>query len=335
MGKAIKWTGKVLSAGIIAILVLSAFCLVYSYSGTHIDNTSSATDYKWLPNELRTTMSEGFSWLRMDTNGFNNHWNPISESINVLLMGSSHEEAVNVGATQSTAYVLNSLLQTSDSYCFSIAMSGHTICHNVKNLAAAVEEYKPTDCVVIETSTINPLEAEMASVVDGTFQKIPSYDSGIFFYLQKVPALKSIYKSLESLVLSGSVSEAEDTLSLQEIESPTYEATLKNFLEKAKTDAGDIELKIIYHPRFKINTDATVTPITEAEKVATFSKLCSEVGIELIDMTGPFTAHYNESHELPHGFSNTSEGSGHLNSIGHKLMAEAIYRTLIVREVSE
>ena len=34
--------------------------------------------------------------------------------------------------------------------------------------------------------------------------------------------------------------------------------------------------------------------------------------------------HYNKYHELPYGFANTTPGNGHLNEVGHKIMADVI-----------
>ena len=38
--------------------------------------------------------------------------------------------------------------------------------------------------------------------------------------------------------------------------------------------------------------------------------------------------YFFENHILPHGFSNTSVGSGHLNKEGHAMVAEAIYHRI-------
>lgn len=46
----IKGLIKILAAGIISLVILSAFCFVYDYSGVHISNPSGSTDYKWEPN---------------------------------------------------------------------------------------------------------------------------------------------------------------------------------------------------------------------------------------------------------------------------------------------
>jgi hypothetical protein len=37
-----------------------------------------------------------------------------------------------------------------------------------------------------------------------------------------------------------------------------------------------------------------------------------------------FQTYYDEYHELPYGFANTTPGNGHMNEIGHRIMADAI-----------
>ncbi len=59
-------------AGMISLMMASAFVLVYAYSGTHITNPSGATDYKWRAGQYKAQWSEGISYMYMDENGFNN-----------------------------------------------------------------------------------------------------------------------------------------------------------------------------------------------------------------------------------------------------------------------
>ena len=96
---------KIAAAGMISLVILSGFCLLYSFSGVHISNPSGSTDYKWEPGQWKATMTEGLAWLRMDQNGYNN--NADEKDIDILLMGSSHMEAANVAASENTAYLLS------------------------------------------------------------------------------------------------------------------------------------------------------------------------------------------------------------------------------------
>ena len=46
-------------------------------------------------------------------------------------------------------------------------------------------------------------------------------------------------------------------------------------------------------------------------------------------MSDDFIEEYMESSRLPHGFMNTSVGTGHLNRTGHKLIANHLFEVLV------
>ena len=187
---------KTILAGIVSLCILSAFLFVYSYSGIHIKNISGSTDYKWKPHQYTSTMVEGFAWTRFDEHGFNNPDGINIDEIDVLLLGSSHLEGVHVSKYQNIAAQLRERLP--ELCVYNIGTSGHTIYYCAKNLKNAVQEYHPNQYIVIETSVALPENDAMIEVLNGDLKDIPSYDSGLLYYLQKCcPALKSIYKNAQ------------------------------------------------------------------------------------------------------------------------------------------
>ena len=119
-----KWCIKAGIAGAASVALLSLFTLVYSNSGVHIANPSQATDYFWEPRQYKANMTEGFSWLRMDANGFNNEKDLVDlGGVDILIMGSSHMEAVNVGRAENAGALLNTMLPEYKTY--NIGISGH------------------------------------------------------------------------------------------------------------------------------------------------------------------------------------------------------------------
>lgn len=59
-----------------------------------------------------------------------------------------------------------------------------------------------------------------------------------------------------------------------------------------------------------------------------FKNCCKEYNIEVIDVTQRFISNYEENYELPYGFANTLPGKGHLNKVGHELIADELYRRI-------
>ena len=85
----------------------------------------------------------------------------------------------------------------------------------------------------------------------------------------------------------------------------------------------DGPIVFIYHPTTKIQTDGTLKLI-RSQTLEIFKEECEHVGIDFIDTGDAFLEHYNKYHELPYGFANTTPGNGHLNEVGHKIMADVI-----------
>ena len=59
-----------------------------------------------------------------------------------------------------------------------------------------------------------------------------------------------------------------------------------------------------------------------------FRQVCQEYGVTLVDMSDRFIREYNNSHEAPYGFNNTTIGKGHFNRTGHRMVAEELLNVL-------
>ena len=92
---------KIILAGVVTIAILSAFSVVYYHTGLRIPSDSGNTDYHWEPNTLISNMKESYSWIITDVNGYNNV--SVPDSVDILLMGSSHMEAFEVSQNDNTA----------------------------------------------------------------------------------------------------------------------------------------------------------------------------------------------------------------------------------------
>ena len=319
---------RIIVSFLLSFILLSVFVRFYYFSGVHVTNYTHATDYTWEPNQSKANMTEGFSWLSMDSNGFNN-LEPISSKIDVLIMGSSHMEAVNVFPNRNAVSLLNSEFQ--DLYFYNIGVSGHKIYNVVNNIQAAMETFKPKKYVIIETSIVNLDEETMQQVITGNFERIKSYDSGLVFHLQKkMPLIKSLYKAIEDWRAPGA-HDVEPT-----IETEAYAETLRAFLKKAKTDCGNqVKLIICYQPATELDNDGSMICVTNPDSLSLFSRACEENEIIFVDMTEDFQELYQSRSILPHGFTNTAIGAGHLNEAGHEMIAERLAITIQEQEAKE
>lgn len=321
--KCLRYIGKIIVAGVIAIFVLSGFSYVYSFSGVHVYNETRATDYKWMSRQYKATMTEGFSWMRMDADGFNNVEVPEKEQINILLMGSSHIEAVNVKPSENIGYLLNEKIP--DKYTYNIGMSGHTIYTCVQNLENALKEYAPTEYVIIETDTIHMDTDSMQAVISGNYPEIPSYDSGGVYLIQKnIPVIKALYKQMDAWIsqdISNDITENVESAAVVQNDGLT-----SSFLHKIAQISSKYGVKpvLIYHPVVTIDAKGDAVVPDEKDSRNSFANLCEDENIIFVDMTEDFVSLYEEQHILAHGFVNTAVGSGHLNRYGHASIAKRL-----------
>lgn len=322
----IEKTAKVLAAGLLAVIILSGFCFFYLNTGINIANPTRATDYTNLPGSLKATMAEGFCFFRMDENGFNNE--TVRDEIDVLLMGSSHAESAHMQPEYSINSRMNRLLP--DFFTYNIGIPGHTIYRCADNLKSAVEVFKPRKFVVMETSTVTLSRKQMLSVIDGTASPIPTHDTGILFYLQKIPALKDIFNQL-SLWRDADRNSAEESVSGGKPGSDAeYERILDRFLKKMRDDVPErCGLIIFYHPSAKIGKNGRYHYAREAGMCRIFREVAEKNRIVFIDMTGIFQNEYETNNILAHGFANTAVGKGHINQTGNRLVAEELVRVIV------
>lgn len=327
------WLVKAITAGIISLILLSLFTILYNNTGVHIENPSGATDYFWKPNQLKTTMSEGFSRLRMDENGFNNAASE-DEDIDILLMGSSHMEAVQVSKYENTGYLLNKALE--DKRVYNIGMSGHTIYHCANNIENAIKEYNPKDFVIIETATVKLDMQSMEKVLDGTYPHIDSYDKGLLYLIQKsIPAVKTLYKQIDQWRTAENTESAAHKNGTKFSSGNSDIEILEKFLAKIVSPvySRGTKLIIFYQPDTRIDSLGNLITETDPIALAAFEKACEKNGIIFVDMTDSFQNLYRREYTLAHGFSNTAVGEGHLNAGGHRAIAEKL--TAVIQKESE
>ena len=338
-GKRGAWRGmgKVIAALVVAFLALNAFCLFYYTLPAHVPNPDGATDYAWEHGGYFAKANEGYSWGNVDEGGYNNlEGEP--EDISVLVMGSSHMEAMQVAPDKNCAHLLGEMMAagtgggSQSGGVYNIGISGHTLLVCIDSLASAVDRYDPDGAVVIETATVefdlDSIEAEL----DGSRKKVASSGSGIYYSLQRIPLLRLLYAQVEEL--RGIDDEANVNAAAvtgnADAEMPTdeYIAALDELLSLAKARAGDRELVIFYHPTLTLNRDEGIVVQTKPTYLDVFAQACANNDVVFVDMTDRFLDAYATSSILPHGFSNTSVGAGHLNEDGHRICAETLYETL-------
>ncbi|GHU15303.1 hypothetical protein FACS1894163_01530 [Spirochaetia bacterium] len=318
--------GKIITAGMMALFVLTIFCLVYYNIPVHVTSKSGTTDYVWEKYAYYSKMTEGFGTGRMNNEGFNNLEDYNAQSIDILLMGSSQMEGTNVIQTKTTVSVLNNLMN--QKYCYNIGISGHSLPHIVTNLETAIQYYTPDKYVVIETMSIQFNTKSLGDIIESKVQRIPSYDSGIIFHLQKIPYLRLLYKQYKDLRGHN-----EDEIQEQVpdvLDKDQYSILLDTVMRRINQISINNNIKpiLFYHPHLTLNKDGSASANTNNEYLDAFKAACINNGIYFFDMTAVFMEEYQTNHILPHGFANTAVGAGHLNKNGHRIIANELFRRI-------
>ena len=184
---------KIIKNSIISIILslslLSIFMYFYRYSMGEANNNNT-TDAKNYPNQFMSNMEEGFAWLYCDKNGFNNVKTPIN-GVDILIIGSSHTEALHVSSNENYGYLLNQLLP--QYFTYNIGMSGHFLPTNINNLSNAYNFYLPRKCVVIEMDDRNYNIDDFQKVYEGKLPRMIPNDGGVKGIIKHyLPLIKTV-----------------------------------------------------------------------------------------------------------------------------------------------
>ena len=327
-----KWTGRAVGAGLLALALLNLFCVFYYNVPVHYTNPDGATEYKWEAGRFYSKGTEGFALGRTNNDGFNNlrDYTP-GEAVDILLMGSSHMEGFNVAQDENAAALLNERYG-GERYVYNIGTAGHTLLYCVKHLDRALAVYAPAGWVVLETMSLDFAPGDMDAVVDGTYPDIPSHTGGLLTMLQKLPFLRLFYTQYikNGELFSGM---ADGQYEEDAAFSGDYTASLEKLLDKLgrESEAHGVRALVVFSPPVLIAPDGGAYTETDPGKLAVFTRLCEENGIEFLDLTEVYLEAYDRR-ILPFGFSNTAPLVGHLNRQGHRLFADAVAARIAERE---
>ncbi|MCR5203570.1 MAG: hypothetical protein K6E47_00765 [Lachnospiraceae bacterium] len=324
MLKILKKILRLMLSGVISLAVLSVFVYFYKYTSTRVITPNAPTDFTWAPEQAMNTMEEGFAWLEMDDNGYNNiHEKATGTQVDILLMGSSHLLGTEVAATENMGYVLNDLLPFR---AYNIGMTGHYLSSCINNLKYAVKTFKPSWYVVIQTDSVSPTTEEMEQVLSGTYEEVESDSSQLFKLIQTyIPASKKIMVQVDAWREADNKKKKKES----EIYDPSaYEDLLNRYLASASGCLGDNgpKLIILYTAPTKLDDDGNI--IRYDNDTAVFAKACEKNNIIFIDMTDDYCEKFENEDILVHGFTNTAVGSGHLNTDGHLVTAQRLAQVI-------
>lgn len=336
--KYFKYLGKLFSAGILAFLVLCIITSVYNLSPLRVENEYKNTDYVWEANSPWIKMTEGISYGLTDANGFNNQ--EVIENPDILLLGSSHTEGMNVTQDKNMCSILNDKFSGKYSV-YNMGISGHTLYKVVQYLPVSLSVYeKVPKYVIIETSTTCLTKEEVDQAINAELEATKVNSDGLMAKLQKFPFLRQVYHQLDSGMMDmlfpadsvSAVSYSTIQDSTPVIDEQPYE-DMFTYLKKVEEESG-AQFIIMYHPYEVLEEDGSISFGFE-EYTGVFSEYAEKYDIDFLDMTDGFEEMYREDNCVPHGFSTGAIGEGHINKYGHSVIAQSLYEYIVEIEEDE
>ncbi len=328
--KAIKQIFKIIVAGITSFAILCTFATFYYNISVHYTSETGSTDYKWAKNDFYVKFTEGFAWGHTDKNGFNNAYKDDFDTVDVLFMGSSHIEAFNGQQKYNVVYQMNEIYKENnkDKFVYNIGVSGHTMITCIKNLDAAIKEFKPTDTIVIETPRAHLNEINLKNyATTGELPELSSEDHPLLVALAEIPFVRLMYYQYVSLSRNNPENAIPEVFELDLDSYAEYVDTVLSWgAESAKN--GGVELVIVCNEVLGIDENGNPLPDKNLPYLKILKEKCEKHSIKFINMYDDYVAYYEETHRLPHGFSNTAVGTGHINRYGHRLIAQAVYNAI-------
>lgn len=330
--KHLKFFGKLVVSGLVALIILCCLASVYSLSPMRVENEFKNTDYSWESESVWMKMTEGISWGITDEKGFNN--SEFVENPDILLLGSSHIEGMNVQQEEQAVSLLNNYLGGKLT-CYNMGISGHTVFKVVQYLEQSVSAFEnPPKYIIIETSTTVLSEEDVSEALNGEVEITTVNNEGIVAKLQRLPFLRQVYHQLESGMLdmllpskindftATSFAVYSSTDSKLVIDEQPYQ-TFFEYLEKVESEYGT-QIIIMYHP-FEIIEESGDISFSNEEYTSVFEKYAANNKIDFVNMTNDFEEMYYEEHYVAHGFSTGALGEGHINKYGHRAIAQRLY----------
>ena len=211
--RTLLYCGKVLLASVGAFVVLTLFYAFYENSPYSLICEDGVTNEKYRPYVPYCRMTEGLSYGRTNNDGYID-LRDYEEGmpIDVLVMGSSQMEALEVPQQYCTASQLDALLP--EDVVYNIGISGHFLPICASNLKSAMQKYSPRKYVIIETGSIQFSQKELSDYIQdtGTSSKaIPDWHkSRLYVWLKSNPFIHFTVNRLNQILDKDETENTED-----------------------------------------------------------------------------------------------------------------------------
>lgn len=315
----------------VAFIIVNALCFFYERPVGWYDTLQGPTIGVRMPNSILLHGTEGYAITRIDKNGYTNPKLELSNEY-VLMLGASHTQGKEIDTNKKYSVLVNEYFENDGLlHTYNIAADGHFLPTQIKHFKAAMEAYPDASYVTLEIGTTDfPIESLMSGI--NQIEYNPDDSADMFYQLGTVGKIKNAIKMYFPLIarLKNQIETYRQTSKAShEYEYVEFEYDENEYAEVLNIALGLMRSEcskpfvIIYHPDIFIEKDGSAS-LVYSGTWELFKNACEKNNIDLIDTGEDFLRYYNEYNKLPYGFMNTIPGSGHLNEVGHRIIADAI-----------
>ena len=296
----------------------------------------AATDKIWAANSLIIDRTEGFGTVRTDANGYNNTFLPSDVDNYILLMGSSHTQAINVDQDENYACLLTQRLHQAgiNSSVYNVGFDGNEFVTVIQHFKAAMEQFDDAQAIIIEMYKVDYTAQKLRDAIS----RQRDYDSAvghseetmnerIVNFVQAMPLARLVYSRLDTfrIDVSGAfIAKHPEAQPAQQC-PPDYQDAINEVMATLKEQAGGRDIILLYNPMMQLEKDGTVIAEPHPEQIEAIARACAAEDIYFHDMTDSYLNLYTGHWQAAHGFANSKIVSGHLNPNGHRAIADDLY----------
>ena len=314
----------------IAFLVSNIFCFIYERQPGWLDTPNGASTAVREPFSWVVHGTEGYSISRMDRNGYSNPDKELADEY-ILMMGASHTQGKEIAPDKKYSVLVNDFLSDDGKlHTYNIGCDGSFLPAQLKHFKAAMKAFPDAKVVTIEILDTDYSPNEIEDSINQA--EYDPNDSAVYFermslknkiknYVKSyLPMLSKIKKNIET------VKKAKEVSTETQLDLEAYGKAINVSLAQIRSEC-DAPIVFIYHPGTIINPDGTIS-LKYSQTYEIFKQACNNNDIDIIDSGNDFLNYYETNKKVPYGFMNTSLGEGHLNAVGHRILADEIIRYL-------
>ena len=324
---------KICVAGIISLIILSVFSLVYYNPPVATPQPDGTTNFKYDSNSNWSFMLEGSGYGKINNQGYNSAYYIDCPNPDIVFAGSSHMEALQVPQDKNFVYLLNQKfdkdnLPYNNYKCLNLGISGHFFEVTASNFENIATQYNGAKYVVIEVTSVEYSPVMLDDIIACKFSA-PMEEKGFIHNIaQSIPFVRLMYKKINETSSAQGAPVAETATSSAKPDMGVYAEKMNTILGRiSKLSAqNNIVPIILMHERFWEDQNGNIIMELNNTYKTAFKKCCQDNGIKVIDVSSAMVSAYKNNHEFSYGFSNTAPGEGHLNKTGHHIIAETVYK---------